>query len=65
MQGLNLLIESSPLLFLLAEPLLRWRQLTIELVVECMHIVQQSLSLIVEQLLLLAGNHLLKLNGLI
>ena len=65
MQGLNLLIESSPLLFLLAEPLLRWRKLTIELVVECMHIVQQSLSLIVEQLLLLAGNHLLKLNGLI
>ena len=65
MQGLNLLIESSPLLFLLTEPLLRWRKLTIELVVECMHIVQQSLSLIVEQLLLLAGNHLLKLNGLI
>ena len=65
MQGLNLLIESSPLLFLLAEPLLRRRLLTIELVVECMHVVQQSLSLIVEQLLFLAGHHLLKLNGLI
>ena len=64
-QGPNLLIDSPPLLLLLALPLLRRRLLTIELAVECLHVVQQCSPLFVEQLLLLTRNHRLKLNGLI
>ena len=64
-KGFDLLIETSPLLLFFKNPLLRQRVLALELAVECLHVVQQRLSLIVKQFLLLAGDYLLKSNGLI
>ena len=64
-EGFDLLIEPRALLLFFQDPLLLRRELALELAVECMHVVQQRLSLIVEQLLLFAGDHLLNTNGLI
>ena len=64
-EGFDLLIEPRALLLFFQDPLLLRRELALELAVECMHVVQQRLSLIVKQLLLFAGDHLLNTNGLI
>ena len=64
-EGFDLLIEPRALLLFFQDPLLLRRELALELAVECVHVVQQRLSLIVKQLLLFAGDHLLNTNGLI